>query len=70
MRNQELRFSGVGARDAEEATGEAAESPLSQQLRGVGGQLRPYRDLRSGFEPWRRAALQVWAAREESLTVR
>lgn len=43
--------------------------PLRQQVRGVAGQLRSYRDVRAGFEPWRRVALQAWERREESGTV-
>ncbi len=35
----------------------------------VGGRLRPYRDVRAAFSPWRRAALVAWTEREEALVL-
>ena len=47
----------------------AEPEPPRQRVRGVAGQLRPYRDIRSGFEPWRRLALRVWSTSEDGAAV-
>ena len=69
MRNEEQRLFAVGMPDAEETTSTAEKVALRQEVRGVAGQLRPYRDVRSGFEPWRRLARLAWPGSEESLSV-
>jgi hypothetical protein len=38
-------------------------------MRGIAGQVRPYRDVRAGFEPWRRVVLRAWESGEEAITV-
>ena len=47
----------------------AARAARRQPVQSVAGRLRPYRDVRAGFEPWRRLALADWAAREKALSV-
>ena len=69
MRNDEQRFLAGVAPGAKNASSRAEQSPPDQRVRGVAGQLRPYRELRAGFEPWRRAALLAWALREKAGTV-
>ena len=69
MRDEEQRLFAAGMPDAEETNSRAEKGPLRQEVRGVAGQIRPYRDVRSGFEPWRRLALLAWTTSEESLTV-
>jgi hypothetical protein len=73
MRNDE-RCLFAGATAAEKATDarsgdRAGEPPRSPPIRGVTARLRPYCDVRAAFGPWRRVALQAWAAREEAATV-
>ena len=68
MRDEEQRLLAAGMPGAEEANSRAEKGPLRQRLRGVAGQIRPYRDLRAGFEPWRRLALLAWTTSEENLT--
>ncbi len=68
MRNEEQRLLASGLPGAKEATSRAEESRQRQRMRGVAGQLRPYREVRAGFEAWRRIALAAWGAREEGAT--
>ena len=69
MRNEERCVLLRAAPAAGEVGGGARRVQERQRLRGVAGQLRPYCDVRAGFEPWRRVALMAWAARDEALTV-
>lgn len=69
MRNEEPSVAPGGTRGGDATTGWAGRIPARQRVRGIAGQLRPYRDVRAGFEPWRRAALVAWAARESSWNV-
>ena len=65
----EQSFFAVGLPAAVDTGGRARKTPLHQHVRGVAGQLRPYRDVRAGFEPWRRIALRAWAEDEEAAVV-
>ncbi len=69
MRDEEQSFFAGVLPAADKANDSAGEDRPSQRMRGVAGQLRPYRDVRAGFESWRRVAMQVWTAREEANTV-
>ena len=69
MRNDERIIVAADSRGGERQTETAGGAPSRQRVRGIAGQLRPYRDVRAGFEPWRRVALAAWAAREDALTV-
>ncbi|MFQ5351002.1 MAG: hypothetical protein ACE5EG_11215, partial [Thermoanaerobaculia bacterium] len=66
MRNNERRPTAGATPGPEEAAGAAPGSAWRQRLRGVAGQLRPYRDVRAGFETWRRVALRAWARRGDN----
>ncbi len=37
---------------------------MPQPLTSGAGRLRPYRDVRAAFEPWRRAAMVAWSLRD------
>lgn len=65
MRNEQLILFAAEAPAASDVAGGSREVPGRQRMRGVAGQLRPYRDVRAGFEPWRRLALAEWAVRDE-----
>ena len=69
MRDEQRCFFAGVAPAPGEADGRAVKSPQVQRVRGVAGQLRPYRDIRAGFEPWRRLALMAWTEREKASTV-
>ena len=69
MRNEEQCFFAGAAPAPSEANGKEARAQQLQHSRGIAGQLRPYRDVRAGFEPWRRLALAAWSAREEAYSV-
>ena len=69
MRNEEKRFFAGAVFGTKTANAAAENSPPHQSLKGIAGRLRPYRDVRAGFEPWRRAALQAWTSSEEAITV-
>ncbi len=69
MRNEEQSFVARVLPTAGEVTKGSGEARRGQALRGVAGRLRPYRDVRAGFDIWRRVALREWAAREDSMTV-
>ena len=69
MRDEEQCCLVAAVEVARESRGGAAEVAGRQRLLGVAGRLRPYRDVRAGFEPWRRLALADWAAREKALSV-
>lgn len=69
MRNDKLTIVPGAGGAGRAGSGAAGSTPLEQGVRGVAGRLRPYRDVRAGFEPWRRVALVAWAAREEAWTV-
>ena len=65
---EQLLAMGVEATAGETANG-PEQSPRLQRVPGVAGRLRPYRDVRAGFEPWRRLVLREWAAREDAMVV-
>ena len=69
MRNDKQRFFAVGGPDAKETSNRSEAPARRQRMRGVAGQLRPYRDVRAGFEPWRRVSLVAWGSRVEAITV-
>jgi hypothetical protein len=69
MRNKELSVVPVATRGRETTTKAVRRFPARQRMRGIAGQLRPYGDVRAGFEPWRRAVLSAWAARESAWIV-
>lgn len=66
MRKRKQRFL---ATVAVATAGRAGESDRCPSVIGVAGRLRPYRDVRASFEPWRRVALLAWALRDEAATV-
>ena len=68
MENEEQSFFASHHRGAKTVTGAARDRPRRQQVGEIPGRLRPYRDVRAGFEPWRRVALLAWASREEAST--
>ena len=69
MHDEERRDEAVEAPGADRKTTRWGNSPYRLRVRGVAGRLRPYRDVRAAFEPWRRVALGAWAARDPSFTV-
>ena len=69
MRKDDQQFFADDAPLAKSAARRAEAHPRRQRVRGVAGQLRPYGDVRAGFEPWRRVALVAWASRDEGFTV-
>lgn len=69
MWEEEQRSFAGGSATAGEVTKGPGDGPQPQRVLGVAGRLRPYRDVRAGFEAWRRLALREWAAREEAMTV-
>lgn len=69
MRDEEQLLLAAVSPDDGDAVDAAPGNPPGQRVRGVAGQLRSYRDVRAGFEPWRRVALQAWARCEDSGTL-
>ena len=69
MRDEDQCFFAGAVPTPSEANGRVEAAPQAQRMHGVAGRLRPYRDLRAGFEPWRRLALAAWSAREEAYPV-
>jgi hypothetical protein len=65
MGNDEHRFFAPVDSSAEEVRAGRTMPSSPPGVRGVAGQLRPYRDVRAGFEPWRRVALLAWSQRED-----
>ncbi len=69
MWNEDLSVDPGATSGGGTTTGATRGIPEPQRVLGIAGQLRPYRDVRAGFEPWRRAALVAWAARENAWVV-
>ena len=69
MRKEEQCVFAGGSPTAGEVTKGPGDGPQHQRALGIAGRLRPYRDVRAGFETWRLLALQEWVAREEAITV-
>ena len=69
MRNEERHPIPQDGADSKGEAVSAEEPSRQQQIRGVAGRLRPYRDVRAGFEPWRRLAMLAWDDYDDQLTV-
>ena len=69
MQKKENHFF-ASAMSAKKNASTGVEKPPPQRPLGeFARRLRPYRDVRASFEPWRRTALRVWASGEEAISV-